>query len=211
MLAGKIASARRRSRPPHKASTDAAPADLETALQLLYQEFRAPNDDPDAFALMKRQLEASVANRGQSPGQVFGEKWRGQHVESLHVPAADDGGRGDARSIKMLAFYRDRFSNAADFTFSWSARSRWIRRPAARPVRRLAAVHGHTEVELRGSRASTFPTSVQNVEVEKGREPKSQTVISFFADPSEDPMDQEKSSRRRRCSTRRCAMSCARI
>ena len=42
--------------------------ELETALQLLYQEFTAPGDDPEAFALMKRQLDAAVANRGRSPG-----------------------------------------------------------------------------------------------------------------------------------------------
>ena len=43
------------------------------ALQMLYQTFMAPGDDPDAFTLMKRQLDASMANRGQSPGQVFSE------------------------------------------------------------------------------------------------------------------------------------------
>src|SRR5581483_904669 len=34
----------------------AAPADLETALQLLYDRFTAPGDDPYAFAVLKKQL-----------------------------------------------------------------------------------------------------------------------------------------------------------
>ena len=62
------------------------PAQLETALQLLYLNFTAPNDDPEAFALLKRQLAAAVANRGQSPQQVFGERLvAGEHLEPLHV------------------------------------------------------------------------------------------------------------------------------
>ena len=39
---------------------------------------------------MKRQLEASVANRGRSPGQVFAEKLSEiNSVEPLHVATAD--------------------------------------------------------------------------------------------------------------------------
>jgi zinc protease len=37
-----------------------------------------------------------------------------------------------------------------------------------------------------------FPVATQRARVEKGQEPRSQTVISFFADPSADPMEQER-------------------
>jgi zinc protease len=37
-----------------------------------------------------------------------------------------------------------------------------------------------------------FPTGVQKARVEKGREPRSQTAISFAADPPFDPMEQER-------------------
>src|SRR5262249_24673928 len=74
MLTGALASARPFiSLSSHGISGSAAPAQLETAMQLVNQEFRAPGDDPEAFALLKRQLEAAVANRGRAPGQVFGE------------------------------------------------------------------------------------------------------------------------------------------
>jgi zinc protease len=50
-----------------------------------------------------------------------------------------------------------------------------------------------------GSRTSAFkdagvrfPESIQRVRVEKGREPRSQTMIGFFADPAFDPMEQER-------------------
>ena len=53
------------------------PAQLETALQLLHQRFVAPGDDPDALALLKRQLDAALANRAQNPMAVFGVTSRG--------------------------------------------------------------------------------------------------------------------------------------
>src|SRR5439155_12011785 len=119
LLAGKLASARPfMSLSSHGISGSAAPAQLETALQLLHETFMQPGDDPEAFALMKRQLEASVANRGRSPGQVFS-----QTLEQIHTcnhytsqPLTADRIASLDRE-KMLSFYRQRFSNAADVTF----------------------------------------------------------------------------------------------
>jgi zinc protease len=196
LLAGKIASAR----PSIRESTQsidgsAAPADLETALQLLYQEFRAPNDDPDAFALMKRQLDAALANRGQSPGQVFGETlekvntsnhYTSQPLTTEIVATLD--------RAKMLAFYKERFSNAADFTmFMVGAFDIDKTLPLlARYVGTLpSAGEPHSTYEDLGIH---FPTAIQKVEVKKGREPRGQTVISFFADPPGDPVEAERIS-----------------
>ena len=72
LLAGKIANAS-----PSVSSTtqgvggSSTPKDLETALQLVYLEFTAPNQDPAAFTLLKQRLEANLANQAQSPGAVF--------------------------------------------------------------------------------------------------------------------------------------------
>src|SRR3989441_1812349 len=75
LLAGKLASASPYvALSQHGISGSAPPAQLETALELLYLDFTRPNDDPEAFALLTRQLAAAVANRGQSPQQVFGER-----------------------------------------------------------------------------------------------------------------------------------------
>ena len=67
---------------------------------------------------MKRQLEASIANRGRSPGQVFGERLE-QINSSNHYTAEPltAGGLASLDRAKMLSFYRARFANAADFTF----------------------------------------------------------------------------------------------
>ncbi len=81
-------------------------------------ENRGARDDADAFALMKKQLEAAVANRGRSPGQVFGEKLSqvnsSNHYTSTPLTPERVASLDRAR---MTAFYRARFANAADFTF----------------------------------------------------------------------------------------------
>jgi zinc protease len=194
LLAGTIAGARPSiALSTQEISGSAAPADLETALQLLYQEFLAPNDDVEAFALMKRQLDASIANRGQSPGQVFGEKLEEVNTSNHYTsqPLTADVVAGLDRS-KMLSFYRNRFANAADFTMFMVGTFK-----VDQVVPLLARYVG--SLPSTGTSGSTykdaamhFPTSTQRVQIQKGREPKGQTVISFFADPGSDPIEQEK-------------------
>jgi len=169
------------------------PAQLETALQLLYQEITAPGDDAEAFALMKKQLEAAVANRGRAPGQVFGEKLS-QVNSSNHytsVPLTPERVASISRE-KMAAFYRERFANAADFTFFMVGA---FKVDEAIPL--LAQYVG--ALPSSGKQTSQFkdvaihfPDTSQQEKVEAGREPRGQTVISFFADPSIDPQEQEQ-------------------
>ena len=91
LTAGKIASASPFiSLSSHGIQGSSTPANLETALQLLHIKFTAPGDDAEAFALIKRQLEAAVVNRLSSPTAVYGDKL-GQITDdgTLHVTAAD--------------------------------------------------------------------------------------------------------------------------
>jgi zinc protease len=194
MMAGKIASARPYANlSSHGISGSGAPAQLDTALQLLHQTFVAPGDDPDAFAVLKRQLEAALANRGRAPGQVFAEKlaqvnstnhYTSQPLTLERVASLD--------REKMLSFYRQRFSNAADFTFFMVGA---FKTEEALPL--VAKYVG--SLPSSGQRTSNFkdvglrfPAAFEQAKVEIGREPRGQTVISFFADPSEDPSEQEK-------------------
>ena len=194
VLAGKLASARPfMALSSHGISGSAAPAQLETALQLLYQTFTAPGDDPDAFALLKRQLDAMLANRGRSPGQVFGEKlsqinssnhYTSQPLTTERLATLD--------RAKMMTFYRQRFANAADFTFFMVGA---FKVDEAIPL--LAQYIG--SLPSAGSKSSEFrdvgikfPATTEKAKVEAGREPRGQTVISFFADPPSDPREQEK-------------------
>ena len=194
MLAGKLVSASPFiSGSTHGIGGSAGPAELETALQLLYQTFIAPGDDSDAFALMKRQIEASVANRGRSPRQLFGEKIE-QVNSSGHFtaePLTLERVAGLDRT-KMMGIYRERFSNAADFTFFMVGAF-----DLDRTLPLLARYLG--TLPSTGARNAMcrdlgvhFPSTIVRAQVEKGREPRSQTAISFFADPPFDPSEQER-------------------
>ena len=194
LLAGKLASATPfMGLSTHGISGAAPPAELETALQLLYQTFVAPGDDPDAFALMKRQLDAAVANREQSPGNVFGERLAQLNTSNHYTTRPLTAARLATLSReKMVTYYRQRFSNAADFRlFMVGAFTVNDALPLlVRYVGSLPSTGVRTsdfkDVDLR------FPTGTERVRVEKGREPTSQTVISFFADPPPTPADQER-------------------
>jgi zinc protease len=177
----------------HGVGGSAAPAQLETALQLLYQELTAPGDDAESFALLKKQLGALVANRGQSPGQVFGEKLSQINTSNHYTAQPLTQERVDTLSReKMIAFYRERFANAADFTFFMVGA---FKVDDAVPL--LAQYVG--SLPSTGKPTSSFkdvalhfPAATEQAKVELGREPRGQTVISFFADPSIDPMEQEQ-------------------
>lgn len=194
LLAGRIASASPYvSLSTHGIAGTAAPAELETAFQLLHQTFVAPNDDPQAFALLERQLHAMVVNREQSPAAVFGERVALVNASSHYTAQPVTAARVDALDrAKMGAFYRQRFSNAADFTFFMVGAFQIDQAVplVARYVGSLPST-GRPAAAFRDV-GLHFPDRPVEERVEKGREPRSQTVMSFFADPPPDPAEQER-------------------
>jgi zinc protease len=193
MLAGKLATASPFiSLSSHGISGSASPADLETGLQLLYQEFVAPGDDPEQFDVLKRQLTAAVANRGQAPGQVFGERLEQVNTSNHYTSQPLTAERiASLNREKMLAFYRERFSNAADFTFFMVGAFKLddVLPLIAQYVGGLPPLaRAATQFKDVGIR---FPQAPIRDKVEMGREPRSNVVISFFADPSPDPVESE--------------------
>src|SRR5262249_36486407 len=92
---------------------------------------------------------------------------------------------------KMISFYRQRFANAADFTFFMVGA---FKLDEAIPL--LTRYLG--TLPSSGQKTSTFkdvgihfPSTTMKEKVEAGREPRGQSVMSFFADPSIDPQEQE--------------------
>ncbi len=185
MLAGRIASASPSvSLSSHAISGSSTPADLETALQLLNLTFTAPGDDPQAFALIKRQLEAAYANRRQNPGVLFAEKIAEVNSQGHYTTTPLTPERiAQLDRAAMVSFYKARFANAADFTFfivgSFSVDDvlpRLARYVGSLPSTGQATSH-FRDVGMR------FPEADVRATVEKGSEPRAQTVLSFFADP----------------------------
>ena len=195
LLAGKLAGATPfASLSTHGFNGSAAPAQLETGLQLLYARFTQPGDDPEAFDMLKRQLSSVVANRLDNPETVFGDKLEEVNTSGHYTSKPLTAARVNALDrAKMTDFYRSRFANAADFTFFMvgSFEVNAALPLVARYVGGLPST-GKPSSDFKDL-AITFPAATERAKVEKGREPKSETVISFFADPpGNDPMEQER-------------------
>jgi zinc protease len=93
---------------------------------------------------------------------------------------------------KMLSFYKARFSNAADFTFFMVGAFKvdQVLPVLARYVGSLPST-GSEELAVQRRRRAVPDGRAEGAR-RKGREPRSQTAISFAADPSFDPMEQER-------------------
>jgi zinc protease len=193
VLAGKLVSAVPFvSLSTHGIFGSSTPAELETALQLLHQYVVAPGDDPDAFPLLKRQLDAAVVNRLQDPAQIFGDRvaavntsghYTAQPLTSERVAALD--------AVAMRASYRERFANAADFTlfmvgaFTLDQAVPLLARYAGTLPSTGTAASNYRDVSIR------FPSGIEQATVAAGREPRGQVVMSFFAEPSLELAEQE--------------------
>jgi zinc protease len=184
MLSGQIANASlSMGSYTHGVGGGSTPKDLETALQLMYLSFTAANHDPDAFELMKRRLRANLLNQGQSPGAVFGERVRLVNTVNNYMSRSMKVEDVDALDqSKMEAFYKSQYANAADFTFFFVGAF-----DVAKIEPLLATYIG--SLPSQGKPSSTystvrlqFPTDVRKEVVNKGQEPKSQTVLTFYAD-----------------------------
>ena len=191
LLAGKLARANAQiALSTHQISGSARPGDLETGLQLLHLSFTKPGNDDEAFANIKKQLDALYGNREQNPALLFGEKV-GQ-VNTGNKYTAEPVTRERLAKLDrdaMAALYKERFANAADFTFLMVGA---FKIDEALPL--VARYVGSLpSTGARTSKAAdvglSFPAQVENVTVQKGREPKVTTVISFFADPPQDPSE----------------------
>ena len=92
--------------------------DLETLFQLIYLRFTQPRRDETAFAAQTAQMKSLLANQSASPDYALAStlaaamyqnhvRRRPQTLEALNEWNLD----------KSLAFYKDRFADASDFTF----------------------------------------------------------------------------------------------
>ena len=194
LLAGKFASANASiSLSNHGISGSATPANLETALQLLNLRFTAPGDDGEAFALIRRQLEAALANRDRNPGVVFAEKVSAVNTMNHYTsqPLTLERVKTLDREA-MVSFYRERFANAADFSFFMVGAFK-VDEAVPLLARYVGSLPSTGKAMARYKDVGlTFPPTLVRERVEKGKEPKSQTVLSFFADP---PLEENEQAR----------------
>ncbi len=96
----------------------ASPEDLETLFQLIHLYVTAPRRDADAFEAFKQRIAGVLQNRSARPEAAFSD--------TLQVTLAQHHPRRRPFTLETipqldldesLAFYRDRFRDASDFTF----------------------------------------------------------------------------------------------
>jgi zinc protease len=177
----------------HGVSGSSTPKDLETALQLLYLNFTAPNRAPESFDLMKRRLAAALANQARNPIAAFQERVAQVNTMNHYTarnPTPEDVEKLDAAA--MWSYYDARFANAADFTFFF------VGTFDVKTVTPLLATYvgslpskGPPSAAI-GDVRLQFPPSIVRDVVRQGREPRSQTVISFFADTGLDEFEMHR-------------------
>jgi zinc protease len=170
-------------------SGNASPQDAETLFQLIYLTFTAPRPDPVVFDVIKSQMKTYLENRSQSPETVFSDTLRTtmqrdqprfRPMTVAEIPKMD--------LEKSMAFYRDRFADASDFTFVFVGK---IDLEAIRPLvcRYLASLPSLNRKETWHDWRVEPPEGVVKRTVEKGLEPKSLTAIVFSGPFSDSPVN----------------------
>jgi zinc protease len=194
MLAGKIAQASPSIQDYQETiSGTSTPKDLETALQLNYLAITAPNMTPDAFELLKRRLGGALQNREQDPRSVFGEKV--EQINTSHHYSAQQLKPEDVPALSldaMKSFYSARFANAADFTYFFVGA--FTEAQITPLLEKWVASLPSTGKKTAAARdmGVKFPAAVVKEGVSKGKEPASQTLLSFFADPGFDEFEMHR-------------------
>ncbi len=119
LLAGKHATASASiASTTESVEAGASARDLETMFQLVHLEMTAPRKDDQAISVWRTNLADQLANRLRVPEvqfQIQSEDVLYKHNSRYKAPEPADIPKVDAG--KALAFYKDRFGDATDFTF----------------------------------------------------------------------------------------------
>ncbi len=156
-----------------------SPKDLETLFQLAYLRFTEPRADPTVFEAMTSQMKAALANQAVTPGFALSQAlvstlYQNHPRRQLMTPARVDQMNLD----KSMAFYKDRFADASGFTFTFvgSFTLDTMKPLVEQYLASLPALHRQEHWKDVGVRPVT---GVVKKTVEKGIEPKSQTIMIF--------------------------------
>jgi zinc protease len=153
--------------------------DLETMFQLIYLRFTQPRMDPTAFATFQGNMRSQIANQRNSPGFLFVEALNGalrnNHLRTRQITPE----LLDQLSLeKSMAFYKDRFADASDFTFVFVGS---IDLEAMKPLveRYLGALPSTKRKESWKDVGIRYAKGVVEKRVDKGLEPQSRAQLVF--------------------------------
>jgi zinc protease len=161
--------------------------DLETLFQLVYLTFTSPRADPDIFKVLVENARTSLANQTARPEYAFSTTLNA--VLTQNHPRArplTPELLGEMSLERSMAFYKDRFADAGDFTFVCVGS---FTPDTLRPLveQYLASLPSAGRAESFRDLGIRPPRGVVERRVEKGIEPKSQTVIVYTGPFEYDP------------------------
>jgi len=166
----------------------AARKDVEKMFQLIYLTFTAPRADPARFEAVKARLRLMLANQQARPEAAFRDALRSAMTQDHPrarplTPASVE----EMNLDRSMAFYRNRFADASDFTFVLVGS---FEVAAMKPLveRYLASLPSIHRVEAAVDRGIRPPPGVVERQVVKGVEPKSQVAIVFSGPFENDQM-----------------------
>ncbi len=153
--------------------------DLETMFQLIYLTFTQPRPDPSMFTVLTTSLKSRLANQKASPEFAFSEALNSiltqDHPRArIMTPEMVDQMNLD----KSMAFYKDRFSDASDFTFLFVGS---FDLDTMKPLvtQYLAALPATHRKETWKDVGIKRPTGTVERRVDKGLEPKSKAELVY--------------------------------
>jgi zinc protease len=160
-------------------SGGSTPKDLATAFQLIYAYFTEPRKDSVMFGVLKQQLIASLANKGQDPSSVFSDSV--SYIMGNYNPRRRPLTLDRVDEIKLdkaFSIYRDRFSDAGDFIFTFVGN---FNIDSLKPFIEtyIASLPATGRKENWKDVGIRLPKGVINKVIKKGRESKSTVRITF--------------------------------
>ncbi len=153
--------------------------DLETAFKLMNLWFNRPYFSADAWGSLKAQLDTLAASREKDPGERFADLkvslLYGDDVRHANLSASLVSRMDPATAERA---FRDRFANAADFTFAFVG-SFDLDVLKAFAETYLAALPTGKAREEAVSHVLPFPSGTVSGELRKGIDPKSRVFLAF--------------------------------
>jgi zinc protease len=180
MMSGKIASANPYISEVAEGMTgNSSKKDLETMFQLIYLRFTQPRADTNAFNVQTNQMKTLLANQSAVPEFSFSKTlMAARYQDHLRRRLATAETINEWNLDKSMAFYKDRFADASDFTFVFVGS---FDLPTIKPLveKYLGSLPSIKRKESWKDVGVRTPNEVVIKRVEKGVEPKSISAIAF--------------------------------
>jgi zinc protease len=147
--------------------------------QLIYLRFTGPRADPTLFGVITSQTKAALANQKSDPEFAFSEALEAALSQNHFRARPFTAELIDEMNLdKSLAFYKDRFADASDFTFVFVGN---FDLDTMKPLveKYLASLPSLRRKETWKDTGPHPPRGVVTKEVDKGLEPKSRNALVF--------------------------------